>query len=226
VLARKPLIGTIVENVLTHTTGGLNIDACRIASHDDQLAEKYASVRNAPPRNNAIYGSDNRPRSDGRLKPHVNGRFPANLIHDGSDEVMEAFAAFGETTTSRRKPEHNKGRTHNSTYGKPSGLQYKNGTTHGDTGLVSRFFYCAKASKAERNGSKHPTIKPLALMRWLVRLVTPPNGLVLDPFAGTGTTGEAALLEGFDCLLIERDPESIADIERRLSRLKSHSEAA
>jgi site-specific DNA-methyltransferase (adenine-specific) len=73
------------------------------------------------------------------------------------------------------------------------------------------------SSKAERNGSKHPTIKPLALMRCLVRLVTPPDGLVIDPFAGSGTTGEAAYLEGFSSILIEHDPESVRDIERRLN---------
>lgn len=80
----------------------------------------------------------------------------------------------------------------------------------------SRFFYCAKATAKERDGSKHPTIKPLALMRWLVRLVTPPNGMVLDPFAGTGTTGEAAYLEGFRVVMCEQDLQSCADIERRV----------
>lgn len=86
----------------------------------------------------------------------------------------------------------------------------------GDSGGASRFFYTAKASRREREGSKHPTVKPLDLMRWLVRLVTPPGGTVLDPFAGTGTTGEAALMEGFSCVLIEREAEYVADIEKRL----------
>lgn len=87
----------------------------------------------------------------------------------------------------------------------------------GDNGSAARFFYCAKASKTDRAGSKHPTVKPVALMRWLVRLVTPPGGTTLDPFAGTGTTGQAAIDEGFSCILMEREAEYIADIERRLS---------
>jgi site-specific DNA-methyltransferase (adenine-specific) len=90
------------------------------------------------------------------------------------------------------------------------------GTGFGDSGGASRFFYCAKASKKDRRGSKHPTIKPLALMRYLCRLITPPGGTVLDPFAGSGTTGEAAALEGFQSILIEREAEYIPDIEKRL----------
>lgn len=91
---------------------------------------------------------------------------------------------------------------------------------YGDTGTAARFFYCAKAGKADRAGSKHPTVKPVALVRWLVRLVTPPGGTVLDPFAGSGTTGAAALAEGRNAILIEREAEYIADIRRRLSRGK------
>jgi site-specific DNA-methyltransferase (adenine-specific) len=86
------------------------------------------------------------------------------------------------------------------------------------SGGASRFFYCAKASSAERNGSKHPTIKPLALMRYLCRLVTPPNGIILDPFAGSGTTLEAARLEGFRAIGIEMNEEYCADAERRLGK--------
>src|SRR5690606_28669845 len=80
---------------------------------------------------------------------------------------------------------------------------------------AARFFYCAKATKADRAGSKHPTVKPIALLRWLCRLVTPPGGVILDPFAGSGTTGEAARLEGFRAVLIEREAEYAADIRRR-----------
>lgn len=86
-----------------------------------------------------------------------------------------------------------------------------------DGGSVARFFYSAKASKADRNGSKHPTVKPISLKQWLARLITPPRGLVLDPFAGSGTTGAACRLEGFMSILIEREPEYWADIERRMS---------
>ena len=87
----------------------------------------------------------------------------------------------------------------------------------GDSGSASRFFYCAKASKKERRGSKHPTVKPLALMRYLCRLITPPGGTVLDPFAGSGTTGEAAKLEGLNYILIEKEAQYIPDIERRMA---------
>ena len=83
-------------------------------------------------------------------------------------------------------------------------------------GTASRFFYCAKASKKERQGSEHPTVKPIALMRWLVRMVTPPGGTVLDPFAGTGTTGQAAVEEGFKAVLIEQDEGYVADIVSRM----------
>jgi site-specific DNA-methyltransferase (adenine-specific) len=85
-----------------------------------------------------------------------------------------------------------------------------------DSGSAARFFYSAKASKNDRAGSKHPTVKPVSLMRWLCRMITPPGGTVLDPFAGSGTTGEAAILEGFRAILIEREDEYVADIRRRL----------
>jgi len=85
-----------------------------------------------------------------------------------------------------------------------------------DTGSAARFFYTAKADKKERKGSKHPTVKPLDLMRYLCRLVTPPGGVVLDPYCGSGTTIEAALAEGFQAIGIERDPESFEDTQRRL----------
>lgn len=87
---------------------------------------------------------------------------------------------------------------------------------HGDSGSAARFFYSAKASRADRAGSKHPTVKPIALMQWLARLITPPGGTVLDPFAGSGTTGAAAVAEGFSVVLCERENEYVADIRRRL----------
>jgi len=93
-----------------------------------------------------------------------------------------------------------------------------------DAGSAARFFYCAKASASERNGSKHPTVKPLALMRYLVRLITPPGGLILDPFAGTGTTGEAAFLEGFKILMCEQDASYCQDIRSRIA--KTHERPA
>jgi site-specific DNA-methyltransferase (adenine-specific) len=181
-LARKPLIGTVAANVLAHSTGALNIDGCRVSYENDapdpasnplyRAQNGYANTQASDSGSSSYQLKD----GTGERNPHQSGRWPANLVHDGSDEVLEGFP--------------NK---------------------------TARFFYCAKASKAERDGSNHPTVKPLALMRWLVRLVTPAGGLVLDPFAGTGTTGEAARCEGFPYLLIERDPTYVADIKRRLA---------
>lgn len=94
----------------------------------------------------------------------------------------------------------------------------------GDSGGASRFFYSAKASKKERRESKHPTVKPLALMRYLCRLITPPGGTVLDPFAGSGTTGEAAVLEGFHPVMIELEPEYVKDIENRMKAIAGGTE--
>lgn len=141
------------------------------------------------------------------------GRWPANVCHDGSDEVMAAFAAFGDDHRSKFTPPSDR-RNRQQNFGMTEGAGYS------DTGTAARFFYCAKAGKTDRAGSKHPTVKPVALMRWLVRLVTPPGGTVLDPFAGSGTTAEAALAEGRAAILIEREAEYIADIRRRLSRGK------
>jgi site-specific DNA-methyltransferase (adenine-specific) len=142
------------------------------------------------------------------------GRWPANVIHDGSDEVMEAFAAYGEKPGAFGNPRPKVGTAIT------SNLAVCNGgikTGFNDTGTAARFFYCAKAGKADRARSRHPTVKPVALMRWLVRLVTPPGGVVLDPFAGSGTTGAAALAERRRAILVEREPEYIADIRRRLN---------
>ena len=96
------------------------------------------------------------------------------------------------------------------------GLHAQGVKPYDDSGSAARFFYCAKASKADRAGSKHPTVKPVKLMQWLVRLITPPGGIVLDPFAGTGTAGQAAQIEGFDAILIERETEYFADICQRV----------
>jgi DNA modification methylase len=178
VLARKPLIGTVAENVLEHGPGALNIDGCRIgfAGADDEAESKgknrHADFGNGP-RENSVLGKDNRDRgANGNYDPI--GRWPANILHDGSDEIV---AVFGE---------------------------------------ASRFFYSAKADADDRIGSKHPTVKPVDVMRWLCRLVTPPGGTILDPFAGTGTTGEAAFHEGFRAILIEREEAYQADIARRM----------
>ena len=199
-MARKPLVGTVAANVLAHGTGALNIDGCRVdATGDAQLAEKYASVQNAGRRENNVYGSDSRDQAG--AAPHQAGRFPANLIHDGSDEVL---AGFPQSSAKNGVTQgEGKGGIWSESTGKRAG------PTHGDAGSAARFFYCAKASKKDRGeGNAHPTVKPTELMRYLCRLVTPPCGTVLDPFMGSGSTGKAALLEGFSFVGVEREQES------------------
>lgn len=163
VLARKPLIGTVAENILAHGTGAINIDASRVVGADNPVA--WDTPRGG------IWTTD--PNATGVLIENTKGRFPANVIHDGSDEVLEAFP-----------------------------------------GTAARFFYSAKASKADRAGSKHPTIKPVDLIRYLATMVTPADGVCLDPFAGSGTLGAAWPRS----VLIEREPEYFIDICQRLAR--------
>ena len=171
VIARKPLIGTVAANVLEHGVGAINIDGCRVETNDVVMNHGRKPTENGwDPR---MSGGQEVGQTEGQKL----GRWPANIIHDGSDEVLEAFAKYAD---------------------------------------AARFFYCAKASKKDRAGSKHPTVKPVALIQYLCRLVTPPGGIILDPFAGSGTTGEACRLEGFDSLLIEREDEYVADIKCRL----------
>ena len=207
-VARKPLVGTVAANVLAHGTGALNIDGCRVdATGDAQLAEKYASVQNAGRRENNVYGSDSRDRAG--AAPHQAGRFPANLIHDGSDEVL---AGFPQSSAKNGVTQgEGKGGIWSESTGKRAG------PTHGDAGSAARFFYCAKASKKDRGeGNAHPTVKPTELMRYLCRLVTPPCGTVLDPFMGSGSTGKAALLEGFAFIGAEREQESFDTAAARI----------
>lgn len=208
-VARKPLIGTVAENVREHGTGALNIDASRIATIEDRR-------RNATGGENGLAGSSTFKIRDRRAEnqPETTGRWPANLIHDGSENVM---AWFPQTSSGKMKPTHTT--ADRSVFGQNATGGYTTMETYGDSGSVARFFYCAKASKADRAGSKHPTVKPIALMRYLVRLVTPPNGIVLDPFAGSGTTLEAAVHEGFQVIGIEQSAEYVTDIECRMGRL-------
>ena len=136
------------------------------------------------------------------------GRWPANIVHDGGEEVL---AAFPDSDQSNAQP---RVRKTGDVYGEHRDTAYE---PIRNSGSAARFFYSAKAGADDRLGSKHPTVKPVELMRWLVRLVTPPGGKILDPFAGTGTTGHAALLEGFSAILIEREAEYRADITRRMA---------
>lgn len=195
----------------------LGIDECRVpyASADDEREAKDKNQHGdfgSGPMTNAVYGKFTKDREN--YDPP--GRYPANCLHDGSDEVLEAFAAFGERKSGIAVTRNGGGRI----IGR---IAYMGSKPHSgvpdsgysDTGTAARFFYAAKASKAERGkDNAHPTVKPLALMRWLVRLVTPEGGKALDPFAGSGSTLVAATQEGREAVGIELD-ESHCDIARR-----------
>jgi site-specific DNA-methyltransferase (adenine-specific) len=221
VIARKPLRGTVAENVMEYGTGALNIDGCRIGSTKDDTG-----IAGGIGDDTAIIGLEM-------------GRWPANLIHDGSDEVLDAFpSAPGQLADA--SPTAPSARTKN-TYGKMSregeesaDRRYtENGSTNfaalpgqrrSDKGSAARFFYCAKASKADRGESNpHPTVKPTALMQYLCRLVTPPDGTVLDPFMGSGSTGKAALAESFNFIGIEQEEKYFQIAQNRLGQTASLS---
>jgi len=205
VLARKPLRGTIANNVLAYGTGALNVGACRVETTEDTSRMGGA--------NPGMWAGKKQKVSGGG-----EGRYPANLIHDGSPEVLDIFPQ----TTSKADPANRKASTKRKSefsfgedYTPPS---------YEDHGSAARYFYTAKASQADRNtGLKrndtctHPTVKPTDLMRYLCRLVTPPGGTVLDPFTGSGSTGRAAMLEGFNFLGAELLPEYHAIAIQRIA---------
>ncbi|HBO3083395.1 DNA-methyltransferase [Pseudomonas aeruginosa] len=240
-VARKPLSGTVAANVLAHGAGALNIDGCRIAGTvEGPGTTPKSSVAGA---RGSMAGAMDRVDYDGSK-----GRWPANLIHDGSEEVV---ALFPESTSGAMKSG-----TQRAAQDGPGSVCY--GTYGGNTtsrdieassGSAARFFYCAKASRKDRNegcehmerkpphwssGSQnpgsfqsdgtdktsqnnHPTVKPTDLMAYLVRLVTPPGGKVLDPFTGSGSTGKAAVREGFEFVGIEREPPYLTIAEARIA---------
>jgi DNA modification methylase len=252
VVARKPLIGTVANNVLTYGTGALNIDGSRVGASGENFdnlkgrpVTKLATRRDGETDeeyNARVLESPEQQKALAKLKEL--GRWPANVIHDGSDEVLEGFPeSKGGTYPAKR------GQAVNTTFA--SGQETEGGyRAMGDSGSAARYFYCAKASKSERNAGLegfeerresdrvkddgaggnnprnrtnearqnfHPTVKPLALMRYLIRLVTPPQGVVLDPFLGSGTTAVAAILEGFDWVGCEMTEDYWPIIEARVS---------
>ena len=197
-VARKPLVGTVAANVLAHGTGALNIDGCRV-EHDEECRMMAPSQAN-------IDNPSEKHRQAGRrtavleLKPA--GRWPANLIHDGGDEVLELFPIAGGGDKRGKCDGKRPGGFAN--VGSENGDGKPCSMTYNDSGSAARFFYCAKPTKKERGEyNNHPTVKPIALMDYLCRLVTPPGGVVLDPYAGTLTTGIAALMNGFRFIGIE-----------------------
>lgn len=230
-IARKPLRKglTVAENVLEFGTGALNIDACRV----EPTGESRERVGEASQENRYTEsGGTNFAAKLGIRSGDPIGRFPANLIHDGSDEVLAAFpkAKGQQGAITGNEPSAKMGAAN--CYGE---MHRRDAVTpRGDAGSAARFYYCAKASRKDRNeglddlgpqsrhgttlrkventekkGNIHPTVKPTDLMRYLCRLITPPGGIVLDPFNGSGSTGKAAVLEGFRYIGIDMDPAYI-----------------
>ena len=221
VLARKPLAEkTVARNVLAHGTGAINVDACRIGT----TVETWPATRSygGDPSEVAFTktaGGVQRAQSTGSAP---SGRWPANVLLD-----HHAAAWVDEQSGASVSSAGNRGLQKSGQHGGLAGeeMNLKPGTDyvrgHNDSGGASRFFYTAKAPKRERpnvDGVQHPTVKPLAIMRWLIRLVTPPGGTVLDPFAGSGTTIEAALIEGFDPVGIEMETDYLPLIQHRIDR--------
>ena len=247
VVGRKPLVGTVAENVLEWGVGGLNIDGSRIGS--ENRVNTATGKRSQTVTAGGSFGGEGGGYNfaPGNTESVVQGRWPANVI---LDEVT-AGLLDEQSGVSKSTPSEKKSVTHaEDIYGK--GLGNWSGSSHNDSGGASRFFYVAKASKRDRNegleelqeksapkenhagrdldnkanhlgglqGGKsrnfHPTVKPTQLMRYLVKLVTPPGGTVLDPFTGSGSTGKAALLDGYDFVGAELTEEYLPIIEGRL----------
>jgi site-specific DNA-methyltransferase (adenine-specific) len=220
IMARKPLEGTVAANVLEYGTGAINVDGCRVRIQESLPSYTVGPKQGAGQGLNPRFTRRNQQaRADSGDNPRYDpsGRWPANLIHDGSDEVVGLFPV---TTSGDRKPTNN-----NNGNGWKNSCQQTLNKFAGDSGSAARFFYCAKASKADRGeGNTHPTVKPTDLMRYLCRLVTPPGGIVLDPFMGSGSTGKAAILEGFQFIGIEREAEYLAIAEARISHASGLSQ--
>lgn len=216
VVARKPLTGTVAQTVLQHGTGALNIDGCRVA-HDAESAawvDKWSGHEGHP---GGMFGAIGR-----QFGGSPSGRWPTNVLLDDS-QAAALDKQSGERTSGVLAAHHTRNPKESGILGAYGSAEGERG--YGDTGGASRFFptfrYEAKAPTSERprvDGIAHPTVKPLDLMRWLVRLVTPPDGTVLEPFAGSGTTAEACVLEGFQCIAIEREPDYLPLIVSRLSK--------
>ncbi len=207
-VARAPLAGTVAANLVQHGTGALNIDACRIEGGVGGLRDGEESAE----RRYADRGATNYMLRPGPRGGDSRGRWPPNVIYDGSADVIAEFpSARARGDLAGSEPSE----VTDGIYGEFTGRRCFTG--YGDGGSAARFFYSAKADATDRLGSRHPTVKPIALMAYLCRLVTPPGGVVLDPFAGSGSTGLGAMREGFDAVLIEREAEYVADIHRRVA---------
>jgi len=241
ILLRKPVEGTIAQNVLEYGVGGINIDGCRV----EGLVTSNPLVRNAQG-----FRSNGLVQGDTGAGVVSSGRFPANLIHDGSDEVLALFPQAMGMSGGGAKDKIKKDTWAIQPFNRKL---VREEWIRCDSGSAARFFYCAKPSPSERNigcenlphktagectdrvegsaglnspragagrtnGSKndHPTVKSISLMRYLCKLITPPNGVVLDPFCGSGSTGLAAYLEGFQCIMIDSDSHFCEIAEARM----------
>jgi hypothetical protein len=220
-VGRKPLgEKTVAANVLRWGTGALNIDGCRV-KHNETLAVPLADPANrrgvVGQAWQATGGAEKNHAAQRASIERTNtlGRWPANLAHDGSDEIVEQFPAQAGAAAPVHRRNADKFRN---SYGAFKGNVDEAGSTfQDDSGSAARFFYCAKASRSERGEfNDHPTVKPVKLMRWLVRLVTPPCGIVLDPFMGSGSTALAAIAEGFGFVGCEQSADYVSIVERRL----------
>ena len=249
IMARKPLIGTVAENVLQYGTGGINVDACRVGFHGEADKAAAAAQRSCQDqnKNRTAYGKFN--NGEASLEPYLSGmdkgRWPANVVHDGSEEVVAMFPQANGVIGAKREGGDScifSGGGH-----KQINKQRITGGIK-DSGSAARFFYVPKASKADRDegcdgfdlrapdhgrgntsgglqvsnskhhrANHHPTVKPTALMRYLCRLVTQPGGLVLDPFTGSGSTGKAAILEGFRFIGTELEAEYFEIAKARIA---------
>lgn len=241
VMARKPLEKglSVAQNVRKWGTGAINVDGCRISA-DEPLTGGATGKRtsllnmggqNARPnhsragepssdRRYTTTGSVNFAATPGPRGGDVKGRFPANVIHDGSEEVVSGFPE----QTSGANPTRRSAAKFKNAYGEFNGQEDCEPARGADSGSAARFFYCAKTDKADRHNGQiendHPTVKPTDLMQYLCRLVTPAGGLILDPFLGSGSTAKAALIERFNVVGIEVDPHYVEIAKARLTQLQ------
>ena len=205
-LARKPLSEkTVAANVLKWGTGGINIDGCRVGTSKEVPAS--VSRKNFSSTHGDFKGENG---AESGHNPDI-GRFPANLIYDGSQQILDLFP---ETKSGKNCTRTKEGSfVEHGGLGKAGDVQI----TYGDQGSAARFFYCPKASKKERGeGNNHPTVKPTALMQYLCRLITSTGGVVLDPYMGSGSTGKAAVKEGFSFVGCELDEDYYKIAEARI----------
>lgn len=236
VVARKPLAGTVAANVLQHGTGAINIDGCRIGDFVNTTppgTDRYNKANHEQGYRPSAYGREGEASADRRYTDNgatnfaalpgprggsPSGRFPANVIHDGSDEVVSLFPeSAGQQGDVRGTEPSRTGGEGTNCYGEYG--PRTNSPVRGETGSAARFFYTAKADKEDRtHGNNHPTVKPTDLMRYLVRLVCPIGGTVLDPFTGSGTTLYAARMEGCKAIGIELNADYCAIAKRRLKQ--------